>query len=98
MQKTKLLVTASAICFAMVGATLSERQSQSSAIIYYAGRTDTGQCVMAEAPLEEGCSILNVLGIPCTVFVTDSWGTPQQVAAYQSPLLNNLCLLQLKRI
>lgn len=97
MQKTNLLVTASAICFAMVGATLGEHQSQSSALTYYAGRTTTGQCVQAEGPLEEDCSILNITGVPCTVFVVDSWGTPQQVAAYQSPLLNNLCLLALKR-
>jgi hypothetical protein len=95
MQKTKLLVTASAVCFALAGAMLSERQSQSSAILYIAGHTMTDECVQAKATNESYCSILNT-GAQCTVIVVDSWGTPQFAPAYASPLLTNLCLLPLK--
>jgi hypothetical protein len=97
MQKTKLLVTASAVCFALVGATLSERQSQSAAIIYTAGRTTTGECVQASQTMPTSCSILGT-GMQCVVLATDSWGTTAWVPGYASPILGNLCLLPLKEV
>jgi hypothetical protein len=96
MQKTKLLVTASAVCFALAGAAFSERQSESSAILYVAGLVGTSDCMPATATQESNCSILNG-GAQCSVLVQDPWGNWTVANAYASPLLNNLCLLALRR-
>lgn len=97
MQKTKLFVTASAVCFALAGAALSERQSESSAAIIYAAGYLNDACLRATDVYPENCSILGG-GAQCLVNVTDSWGTSTWVAGYGSPIIGNLCLLPLKRI
>jgi hypothetical protein len=97
MQKTKLFVTASAVCFALACAALSEQKSESSAILYVAGLTDATGCVQSASAPQGNCSILNS-GAQCTVFVQDGWGNWVNAPAYVSPLLNNLCLLPLRSI
>jgi len=95
MQKTKLFVTASAVCFALAGAALSERQSESAALITLAGRYNNVCYAATDVYPASGCSILGS-GSRCMVYVTDSWGNSAWVDGWGSPLIGNLCLLELK--
>ena len=97
MQKTKLFVTASAVCFALAGAALSERQSESSAALLYIGGWYNDACLPATATDPASCSLLGIGG-QCRVLVTDSWGNSEWVDGWGSPVIGNLCLLPLKRL
>ena len=98
MQKTKLFVTASAVCFALAGAAFSEGKSESSAaLLYRAGFHPNQTCIQATASIPENCSILGG-GLQCSVLIIDSWGGGYWVPGYGSPLVGNLCLLPIKEV
>jgi len=93
MQKTKLFVTASAVCFALAGAALSERQSEAAALIrpvaYY-----NDACLTGIETYPSSCSLTG-LGAQCLVHVRDSWGNDAWPIGYASPTVANLCILPL---
>jgi len=95
MQKTKLFVTASAVCFALAGAAFSERQSESSATLIYMAGYYNNECLRGTESIPSSCSLLGT-GPRCMVHVYDAWGNDDWVLGYASPLLGNLCLLELK--
>jgi len=97
MQKTKLFVTASAVCFALAGAAFSERQSESAALLIPAGKYGIDKVCLAATDVypPTGCSILGT-GNRCLVYVTDSYGHSDWIDGWGSPILLNLCLLELR--
>jgi len=96
MQKTKLFVTASAVCFALAGAALSGNQSESSsaALIRPVGPFGTG-CLSGIETSPASCSPKGE-GIRCSVHLIDSWGNDVWVLAWGTPSpVVNLCLFEL---
>jgi hypothetical protein len=62
MKKTNFLVTASAVCFALTGAFITDIHARSAAVLYIAGHTSTDACVPASETVEARCSINNTGG------------------------------------
>jgi len=96
MQKIKLFVTASAVCFALAAAAFSERQS-APLVVHIAGKYgDNHVCYQAtDVYPATGCSINNT-GARCLVYVTDSWGHSDWVDGWGSPYATLPCLYELR--
>ena len=96
MKKTKLFVTASAVCFALAAAAFSERSS-APLTAFIAGKYGNDRvCLQAtDVYPPTGCSINNT-GQRCLVYVTDSWGNSAWVDGWGSPSPVNQCLFELR--
>jgi len=96
MQKIKLFVTASAVCFALAAAGFSEHSS-APPTKYIAGKYGSNHvCYQAtDVYPATGCSINNP-GTRCMVYVTDAWGHSDWVDGSGSPSPAMMCLFELR--